>query len=254
MVTRQSRAPRRGFTLVELLVVIAIIAILASLAVGATIYFLNTGTDINVQNTLRKLDTGLMQEWKAVKDTAEDEWRTGTTTSLQGNTRAGVMQAVNGDPTKAQQLWIALRLAQEFPVSYQEAQTSTPTISGLSLPAKQAYKNQFANNVAGPEESSACLLAALTVARRGVVFHAEDAVGVNAIRTQTVPKSGGGTTQVQVLIDIYQTPLGFTRGGTPAAAPFAWQPDIQSAGRDQKCNTGDDVSSARLRQTGQRGD
>ena len=244
---------RGGFTFVELLVVITIILVLVSLVVGAALYFMNTGTETNAQATLKKLDTGLLQQWKAVIDTAQDEWRSGTTTAIPSNVRSQVLSSpqVAGDPSKGQQLWVALRLAQEFPINYKEAQTGTPSISGVSLPAKQTYQLLFANNVSGPEESSACLLAALSQGRRGMVFNVEDAVGVNAIRTITVSTSKGPAS-VRVLIDIWGTPLGFTRG--TLTGNLTWQPEIQSAGKDQKWGTGDDLSSVRLRQTGQRGD
>jgi prepilin-type N-terminal cleavage/methylation domain-containing protein len=257
MVTRHGpglRSPRRGaFTLVEVLVVIAIIVLLVSLTVGATIYYMSTAQETHAQTTLKKLDTGLLQQWKAVIDTAQDEWRAATTASLQGNSRSAVIAAAGGDATKAQQLWILLRLQQEFPTTYKEAQNPT-TISGITVPAKAAYVKALPNNAGsaanlatGPEESSACLLVALSVGRRGMVFNVEDAVGVSAIRTLTIPASNG-TAQVRVLSDIYQTPLGFTRGSNGLS------PEITSAGKDQAWNTGDDLSSVRLRATGQRGD
>jgi prepilin-type N-terminal cleavage/methylation domain-containing protein len=255
MVTRHRpglRSPRRGgFTLVELIVVIAIIVLLVSLTVGATVYFMNTAQETHAQATLKKLDTGLLQQWKAAIDTAQDEWRSGSNAAFPPSApRATVLAAAGNDPAKGQQLWTALRLAQEFPTSYKEAQSGTPQISGVSLPPKHAYQVLFGNNVSGPEESSACLLAALSQGRRGMVFNVEDAVGVSSIRT--IPGSNGG--QVRVLVDIYGTPLGFTRGNTPGAPPWTWQPEILSAGKDQNWGTGDDISSVRLRTTGQRGD
>jgi hypothetical protein len=235
-------------------VVIAIIVLLVSLTVAATIRFMGTAQETAVNATLKKLDTGMLQQWKAAIDQAQEEWRSGTNAAFPPTVpRSTVLSAAGGDPSKGQQLWVALRLAQEFPVNYKEAQSGTPAISGISLPPKHAYQVLFANNVSGPEESSACLLAALAQGRRGMVFNVEDAVGVSSIRNLPVPTSNGGTTQVRVLVDIYGTPLGFTRGSNGQS------PEIMSAGKDQTWGTppgsgGDDTSSVRLRTTGQRGD
>jgi prepilin-type N-terminal cleavage/methylation domain-containing protein len=247
-VRRAPHAARRGgFTLIELLVVIFLIAILMSLLAGAVIYVMSTSQSRANEANLKKLDTGLMQQWKAVVDQAEEEWRSG---SLQGYTRANILALplINGDPTKGQQAWVAARFAQEFPQNYKEVWS--PTATTIVLQPKSAYQKALGGTQLnpGPEEGGTILLVTLSEGRRGMVFKVEEAVGTTSIRTNYATDKNGKSVTVKTLVDIYGTPLSFVRSGTPGS------PEIISAGPDKIPGNGDDVSSARLRPTGQRGD
>jgi prepilin-type N-terminal cleavage/methylation domain-containing protein len=235
-------ARRRGHTVVEVLVVVALLAVLAALTAGAVLYARNRGPETATAATLKKLDTGLLQQWQAVIDSAQAEYRQRTQASLQGNPPATLLRAAGGDPDAARKLWVALRLKQEFPTTYSEA-TAATTYAGngavVTLPAKSDYARALGGPAPGPEESSACLFAALALARRGMVFHAEEALGAGSIRT---------VNGRPCFVDAWGAPLAFVRHDDTL------DPEILSAGGDGRLGSGDDVSSLRLRPTGRRGD
>jgi prepilin-type N-terminal cleavage/methylation domain-containing protein len=235
-------ARRRGYTISELLVVISLLGVLAALVAAAALRARNLGPKMATEATLKKLDAGLLGQWRAVIDSAREECRQGTQASLQGNAPANLLRAAGGDPDAARQLWVALRLKQEFPTTYREA-TAATTYTGngatVTLPAKPAYARALSGPAPGPEESSACLFAALAPARRGTVFRAEDVLGAGGIRTLN---------DRPCFVDAWGAPLAFVRHDDTL------DPEILSAGGDGRLGTGDDLSSLRLRPAGQRGD
>jgi prepilin-type N-terminal cleavage/methylation domain-containing protein len=247
---RVERGRRGGFSLIEMFVVMAIIAVLVALTASAVIYFMSWGPSAGTKATLRKADSAVRQEWSAVIDSAKDEWASGQYSGQ-------VLTAANNNPDLAKQLWIFLRLHQEFPVSFQEGSSGyqyTSPLNGtqIGMPAKQFYVKALAgvasDSQAGPpaRESAALLLLAISPqARRGHAVPVEDALGRNAIRNISgigaVVDSWGNPVQFQLnLVDPLQNP-------NPAAG--ANTPVITSAGPNQVFGDGDDLNSVDLRQT-----
>src|SRR4051812_6925006 len=70
---KSSLQRRPGFTLIELLVVIAIISLLMAITVSAVFRLRQSSAEKNTVTTVRKIDIGFMQQWKAALDTIRKE-------------------------------------------------------------------------------------------------------------------------------------------------------------------------------------
>jgi prepilin-type N-terminal cleavage/methylation domain-containing protein len=222
---------RRGFTLIELLVVISILALLMALTASAVFRLSGSAQVDATQKILRKLDSGLDQQVKAVRDDIEKEVEAGKAASFFPNLPI--------DQRKTE--YKKARMQQEFPTNFNEVLNPVPCGNGFLQP-KQAYVRvvqPIAASVPAQDQGAICLYLALTQGRRGMVFPIEQAVGASAIRS---------ISGVNAVVDVWGTPLAYTRGASGI------QPYIVSAGSDKTWGTGDDLSSEKLRETGARGD
>lgn len=200
---------RRGFTLVEILTVIAIIAILAALGTWGVFAMMGSQQRRNSESSLKVIDKLLHDRWSAVIADAKKE-----TPSPQ------VMMLAGGDPARARVIWIKVRLAEAFPVNYNEVLQSlgppppAMTIVNAYIPPNQRkphfakYQSLLAGKAGGGiGESSACLLMALkTLASDGVSVE-------DQLKTFVADKDGDG---VPELIDGWGNPLAFYRFPTGA--------------------------------------
>jgi len=198
MTTNIKTRRRGGFTLVELLVVIAIIAVLAALS-GAGIYlWVGSRYQHNTEETIKTVFKLLQTRQKAVIDSAKTEV----------DIPPAVVALAGGDMARARVIWIKVRLAEAFPQSYAEVNT-TPSIVSRYIPAGRSkshwakYQATIGATPGGPGQSSACLLMALKTlgSDGGVAVQDQLAFAVNDSDGDGVPE----------LVDAWGKPLLFAR-------------------------------------------
>jgi prepilin-type N-terminal cleavage/methylation domain-containing protein len=193
------QGPRRrwGFTLIELLVVVAIIAVLVSLTAAGIFKVVDGTKQSNTEQTLRTLSKALRQQWERVIKDHRDDAIPANVLSMAGGA---------GNESRARVIWIKLCLKQEFPTTYQEAQTPylnndgtvNAYITATDLPG--LYTTPASG---GAEQSSVCLWMSLSRARSGVKFNPDD-LGSNAL-------ASGPTTSYKEFVDGWGNPLLFYR-------------------------------------------
>lgn len=256
--------PRQGFTLIELLVVVAIIAVLMGLTGMAISGIMRSQYIATTQTTIQKLTSEVDRHWKAVSDTARAEFRNGAPPAVQA--------LAASDPDKAQNVWIRLRLMQEFPQTFAEATGGVQYIDEgpdgnlgtmddvtYSIGPKSNYQKALAGKNLGGDldaESSACLYLALSSSRRGTTSDLEAAVGPSSIK---MIDDGTGQ-KLALLLDAWGMPIGYrhprTHRGWEANRNNPYQ--LYSAGPDKlyehQNNKPNDLLSNNLRQVGARGD
>jgi len=197
---------RPAFTLIELIVVLGIIALLATLSVAGVMRVQKAQREINSDRTLRAVQIGLDQQYKAAVDKIATE-----------NPHDLIVQATmnaNGAPdmTRAKALHMKLRLRQEFPQNYAEARFQFPA-PYAALNAQYGPKPVYiaaigAGNGTPTTEAAALLIVVLSQTRNGVTFNVKEAGPVDTIDV--------GGKQVPVLVDAWGTPLCFRRWATDA--------------------------------------
>jgi prepilin-type N-terminal cleavage/methylation domain-containing protein len=207
---------RAAFTLIELLVVMAIIAIVAGLSAAAAMAVIGRQKQSNTESLLKTAFTALDQNWRAVIDSAKSEEISNTAWTLSTDALG------NTDQRRARAIHIKLRLKQEFPMNFTEAQASTYYQSVLTELGLPRAPGQNPPHVADPNrpndysEGAVCFLLALQKKRKGVSF---DLSNLNAFIAdgayQYVDASGiPRTVNLKQLVDGFGTPILFYRWPT----------------------------------------
>jgi len=221
---------RPAFTLIELIVVLGIIALLATLSVAGVMRVQKAQREISSDRTLRAVQIGLDQQWKAAVNRAGSENPHDLIVQLTSN--GGVP-----DNTRAKALHMMLRLRQEFPQNYAEArfvfQGQFAPLNAMYGP-KLVYLAAIGNGNGTPtDEAAALLIVTLSHSRDGVSFNVRESGPVQTIDV--------GGKQVPVLVDAWGTPICLRRWATdvePAAvlelnqSPFVTQAMINSGNRN----------------------
>jgi len=205
---RLSTRPRPAYTLLELIVALGIIALLATLTVSAVFRILDAQRETNTNIDLRKVQGATDQQVKAAMDRIKVEDPPQAIKDLTRTSNYGY------DNTRARALSMKLRLRQEFPQSFVEADPAkfqaaygtNPTVWSLvSLyPPKPAYSVVSGITASSPDEESAILLfLILNQGRGGAEFNSDGVVGVNSIPV--------GNKMFKVFVDHYGSPISFRR-------------------------------------------
>jgi prepilin-type N-terminal cleavage/methylation domain-containing protein len=212
---RFAAAPGRpGFTLTEMLVVLAILVVLASLSAAGIMRWLANQSQDTTETTMRGVYQVLNRQIKAVLDKADKE-----------DPPQSVKNMAGGDMRRARVIWRKLRLKQEFPMSYYEAWYPYASAGGVALLPAADLQSKFAKLLPQPatapaypptaptapaaparNESSACLLAALSRSQGGVRLSADDLP--NTALSEVSP---GGP---KMIVDSWGRPLAFYRWPT----------------------------------------
>ncbi len=104
-----------------------------------------------------------------------------------------------GDPLRSRVIYVKARLAQEFPVTFDQALKPM----GAFLPPKPAYKNLPPSSAGTqPVESSVLLFLAVSQARRGMAAFGGEQVDATAQKTVTI-----GTQNYSYFVDAWGNPL-----------------------------------------------
>jgi prepilin-type N-terminal cleavage/methylation domain-containing protein len=236
----QRRLARGGFTIIELLVVMAIITILIALLAAATFKMLAAPPKTNTETLIQKLALATEGQWTAVITSARSE-KIDPAIWAQCQAAAGTP-----DAQPALDVYIQMRLQQEFPTSFGQAQAPgiLPPIQAFAATNGQTAPLSARGN---PTESSICLYLALMVAHRGKEF---DAGALSPKEARTIPG-----TQLKGIYDYWDEPIQFStyavdpRGNVVAIGTPGSQMKfrIVSSGANRFLGDGDDISSETLR-------
>lgn len=213
-----SSAGRGGFTLIEMMVVIAIILVLVAITAAGTAKVISAQRVSNTKAIIQKVDGEFQKQWKAAVDNAVSEANTYIPQSILNmsgvETSTSPPTYTNIDTTRAQVIWLKLRMHAEFPGTFAEAFgfNALPSQSGVNssdLPVQPAYGRALANsgitggsNPPGPNESGVCLLLALSVGRRGAALNS-DLLGSLTL--------GNAAPGLKMIVDGFGTPIWFCR-------------------------------------------
>jgi len=193
--------------------VVAIISILVALTAGAYFKVAEGQKQSSTVTTVQKLSGVLDQQWQAVIDQAKKE------TIPYGVNQMSANNSGQQNPRRARVIWIKLRLKQEFPMNFTEAQQpwltsqgqQTPYVFYSDLPPKPSYLAvQNSSNVPGPPQSSAqsSVLLWLIVQehRRGMNFDVDKELSVR--------DASDAAPGLKAIVDAWGQPLAFIRWPT----------------------------------------
>jgi prepilin-type N-terminal cleavage/methylation domain-containing protein len=243
---------RSAFTLVELLLVIAIIAVLAALTTTAVSRFRGPGPRLATTAALSKCTAAFDTQWNAVLSKAAKENLPGDFLGYAQNKNSAIQSLA--DP-RARQLYIELRLAQAFPMTFSEAldptngYTSPPVWAQAYDPYKK-YLNSLGATSSDAAQQAICLLMALKMGPLNSQV-TEEVLGSTAAQRWTL--SSGK--QAWACADGWGQPLLFSRytrkdpTNSNSTNPLILQPVILSVGPDRQ--PGVDVSLTLDSATGQ---
>ncbi len=192
---------RPGFTLIEILVVLAIIGVLAALTVGTIKGVADGQKKSSTEQTLRKVDSSLKQQYEAVVKQAGTEVPP-----------PGIVNMAGGDPRRAQVIWVKLRLKQEFPQSYAEGKNAIVGPAKYPFTLQPLYATALSKVAAGSggnTESAACLLLALQRVRSGAKLNPDD-LGSGAVKDTN-------NDGLKEIVDDWGLPVKFVRWPAPTA-------------------------------------
>jgi prepilin-type N-terminal cleavage/methylation domain-containing protein len=204
---------RAGFTLMELIVVIGIILLLMALTLSAVFRVREARMETNTNTHLRKLDIGFMQQWNAMMDTIKKE-------PIPQSVKEATRNA-NGsyDTERAKAMHMMLRMRQEFPGNFGEAQ-DVYTTNGYPNGAqpytygpKPFFKLAYGNPVlTGSEnEAAAMLFLILSMGHGGVSFNADQAAPTTVLSFTQQGNPTPPPVQLKVFVDEWGTPISFRR-------------------------------------------
>jgi hypothetical protein len=177
-------------TLVELLVVMMIIATLASLVLSAVFTVREAQMKSFTESLVNKLASAIDQQWKATVDQIRDE-----------PVPAAFLALAWGDVQRARVLYTKARLAQEYPVTFDQAVNPMPGY----LTAKTAFAGLPASSAATqPLESSVLLALTLSQSRRGMSGFSLEQIEPTAQKSWTNPANGKSYVY---LVDSWGNPL-----------------------------------------------
>jgi hypothetical protein len=176
----------------------------------------------NTEYTLWKLDVALRQNWEAVKGKSD----------VGEQVPPAVLAKAGNDAQRARVLYFKLRLMQEFPMTFKEAQSP----GGGLLPPRDAYVKALQGKTAGmggPKknlswESSACLYLALSQ-DRGSKFNLD---------SQMTPREVvlDSATGLKYFVDDWGQPLSFYRW--PYGNPEVTNPNVNPLPSSSSMTTG----------------
>jgi len=216
---RLSAHRRPAFTLLEVMVMISIIAILATLSTAAVMRVQSSQREGNTSKDLQKIQMGLDQQHKAALDLIRKEQPHDIIKLFTSKSDC------SPDPSRAMALHTMLRLRQEFPQNFAEAQFQFPnaqipnpcnptqTINLGSLNAMYGPKLVYTNAIGSANTTDQALQAAVLLPivmaqnRGGAQF---DIMGVG---TAGQVDAGGGLMK-SVLMDAWGYPICLRRWAT----------------------------------------
>jgi type II secretory pathway pseudopilin PulG len=212
---------RTGFTVIELLVVMAIIIAITSLAIGAVFSLRESQMKNYAETTVQKLASALDQQFKATLDQIFEETPSPVAMNLAGQ-----------DIRRGRVIHTKLRLRQEFPVNFTQANTPILFSTGGGLAPKPSYLQALQGLPDQPWSSSAMLYMILSQGRRGMAaFDPATVVEPTAIRTGEI----NGKT-FQYFVDPWDNPLRFwlfpTGNDEINAEPYIRTANNYTQGRD----------------------
>jgi len=213
MKTASHRRP--GFRLLELIVVIGIIILLAGLTMGAIFRVRESQMEKTSNEAVRKAQIAIEQQTKAAGDQIRSEFNS-VPQPIKEMTRT---QNGGYDAPRADALHGKLRLRQEFPQSFVEADRKRflaaypvfdPNVNPQLAPQLATYlpkaiftvATQGLSNDTADNEAAMLLYLILSQGRGGVSFNVEN------IPTKTVTIGGA---QVKVFVDAFDHPITFRR-------------------------------------------
>ena len=231
---RIAAKPRRrsAFTLIELLVVIAIIAILGALVAGAIHRLVGSQQLKRTEATVKKTQTGLEIQWKAVIDDAKDDIKNHKVQNVMATPGGFNAQGVT-DSDAANALYVKMKLKIEFPQTFQEARA--PGLNTFGLLPKAVYTQEVQNFNIEPEppgnpqkiaearqkESAVLLFLALSQTRRGTTFNVDEmggSVKVMDVNVRNLATNVVSPRQFKVIVDAWGVPITFQRFADNALA------------------------------------
>jgi prepilin-type N-terminal cleavage/methylation domain-containing protein len=200
-------ARRNAFTLTELLIVMAIIVILVSLTAGGVMAYIGVQRVTNTEIVLKQVDALLRMHWRAVIDEARESPKLNSDLPAGVIDLGGASGGLDNNGHRARVIWIKMHLKRAFPMSYAEAVNGVSgvfDIHTITLPSPKVYADTVAGKNGKPEtQSSACLLMALGINRRGLQT-ITDVIGRGSI----ADTDGDGLPEI---IDGWGNPIDFCR-------------------------------------------
>jgi hypothetical protein len=221
------------------LIVLAIIAVLAALSSAAYFYTINRSYERSTNAGIEHVYGVFKKQWNYVVEQAKKE------SMPDAILKAAAPDNPTGtDPSameRAKVMLIMLRLAEAFPQSYAEVQTPAVVSYGIGKKYSETYYAKWALSTktsGGPQnESSACLLMALTTSKGGATLD------MNLLPTKPLDTDGD---KLPELCDAWQKPMAFFRFPYMNAKLVTVQPSLTNQKGDAYSNPFDPMKTLTL--------